>query len=88
MVSKRIETLSVWSSLMGFHNVLLIRKIEITTRAAVSIEQCKSSWRAINSVEMQSASSRALNATVIALLDRDSELRHVHLQRRWQGVMF
>ena len=75
---------------MSFHNVRLMRRIGSPARAELRTAltyRRKSSGRSFNSVELQSQGSSALNETVIALLDRDSELHHLHLQRRWQGVM-
>jgi hypothetical protein len=75
---------------MNLHNVRLLRKIVSPTGAyfrAIPIDRCKSTEWSFKSVEIQSQGSGALNGTIIALLDRDSELRHQYLQRRWQGIM-
>jgi len=75
---------------MSFHNVRFMRRIGSPARAELGTAltyRRKSSGCSFNSVELRSQGSSALNETVIALLDRDSELRHLHLQRRWQGVI-
>lgn len=75
---------------MSFHHVRLLRKIRLPDRAAprsMPTNLCKSHGWSFNSVEMQSQDSSVPNATIIALLDRDSELRHRYLQQRWQGVI-
>jgi hypothetical protein len=75
---------------MSFHNFRLIRKIGSPNRADLDLaltECCISSKWSFNSVETKSQESSALDATIIAALDRDSELRHQYLQRRWQGVI-
>jgi hypothetical protein len=75
---------------MSFHSVRLLRKISLPARVdlrAASTGRCKSSEWSFNSVEIQSQGSKEQDATIIALLDRDSELRHLYLQRRWQGVI-
>jgi hypothetical protein len=75
---------------MSFHNFRLIRKIGSLNRSALDLaltECCISSKWSSNSVETKSQESSALDATIIAVLDRDSELRHQYLQRRWQGVI-
>ena len=40
-----------------------------------------------NAPEIESRNSGRLNAMIIAALDRDSELRHEHLRKRWQGTL-
>lgn len=75
---------------MSFHNFRLIRKIGSQNRADLGLalsDCCISSRSSSNSVERESQESSALDATIIAVLDRDSELRHQCLQRRWQGVI-
>jgi hypothetical protein len=68
----------------------LIGKIRSPNRADLGLalsDCCISSKWSFNSVEWKSQESSALDATIIAALDRDSELRHQYLQRRWQGVI-
>ncbi len=75
---------------MSFHNFRLIRKIGSSNRADLGLalsDCCISSKWSFNSVETKSQESSALNATIIAALDRDSEMRRHYLQRRWQGVI-
>jgi hypothetical protein len=75
---------------MSFHNFRLIRKIGFPNRADPGLalsDCCISSKWSFNSVEANCQESSALNATIIAALDRDSELRRQYLQRRWQGVI-
>jgi len=45
------------------------------------------SWASFNAPEFQSRGSVKLNAIILAALDRDSELRHDHLRKRWQAVI-
>jgi hypothetical protein len=75
---------------MSFHNFRLIRKIGSPNRSDLGLaltDCCIGSRWSFNSVEMKSQESSALDATIIAVLDRDSELRRHYLQRRRQGVI-
>jgi hypothetical protein len=75
---------------MSFHNFRLIRKIGSPNRADLGLalsDCCISSKWSFNSVETKCQESSVPNAMIIAALDRDSELRHQYLQRRWQGVI-
>jgi hypothetical protein len=40
-----------------------------------------------NAQEFLSLNSGRLNAIIVAALDRDSELRHDYLLKRWQGII-
>jgi hypothetical protein len=75
---------------MSFHNVRLVRKVGSPDHAnlrPVLADRCKGSGWSLNSAHMQFEGSSARNAAIIAVLDRDSELRHDYLQRRWQGLI-
>jgi hypothetical protein len=75
---------------MSFHNVRLIRKLGLLDDAglrSVWVDCCKGGGWSLDGADMQFQGPSIQNTTIIALLDRDSELRRRYLQRRWQGII-
>jgi hypothetical protein len=62
----------------------LKRKIDADARKSATRAKCGG----IDSRQkLEAGKGHALEATIVAALDRDSELRHDYLLKRWQGII-
>jgi hypothetical protein len=62
----------------------LKRKIDADARKPAARAKCGG----IESRQkLEAGKGHALEATIVAVLDRDSELRHDYLLKRWQGLV-
>jgi hypothetical protein len=59
------------------------RRIDTGAARKNSIDRAKCSRCSLRDIELSGLSAQG--NTILALLDRDCELRHVYLRQRWQG---